>query len=157
MANAHDARLGTDHTLRSRKSTTRLIATTTSNPTLDGKTSSTDVPMHAATDSEMGADVADVETEVPRLVMDKQPEVGGGRVFVNGPGSGWNSELTAAVLCSISVEEENSGNEMTLVLEPWVYDSKTGIEISREKILEGRKAEMEEMMNHHVFDKGSSE
>ena len=33
-----------------------------------------------------------------------------------------------------------------------MYDSKTGIEISREKVLEGRKARMEEMMNHHVFD-----
>ena len=43
-------------------------------------------------------------------------------------------------------------NEMTLVPEHQVYDSKTGIEIPREKVLAGRKAEMEEMMNAHFFD-----
>ena len=31
-------------------------------------------------------------------------------------------------------------------------DCKTDIEISREKVLEGREAEVEDMMNHHVFD-----
>ena len=46
----------------------------------------------------------------------------------------------------------DSGTEMNLVHERHLYDSKTGIEISREKVLEGRKARMEEMMNHHVFD-----
>ena len=33
-----------------------------------------------------------------------------------------------------------------------VYDSKTGIKIFREKVLEGRNAEVENMINHHVFD-----
>ena len=38
---------------------------------------------------------------------------------------------------------------MNLIPERRVFDS---IEISREKVLAGRKAEMEGMMNHHVFD-----
>ena len=41
---------------------------------------------------------------------------------------------------------------MNRVLERQVNDSKSGFETSREKELEGRKAEMEEMMNRHVFD-----
>ena len=67
---------------------------------------------------------------------------------------GWFwTELPSCVLCPISEEveeheeqEEDSGNEMNLVPERRVYDSKTGIEISREKVVEGREAEMEEMM-----------
>ena len=69
------------------------------------------------------------------------------------------ASLPTYVLCPTTEEveeyeeqEEDSGNEIDLVLERRVYDSKTGIEISREKVLEGRKAEMDEMMNHHVFD-----
>ena len=99
----------------------------------------------------------DVDTDVPMLVIDQQPTVRGRRVLTDG--SGLDSELPTYVLCPISEEaeeheeqEENSENDMNLVPERRVYDSKTGIEISREKVLEGRKAEMEGMMNHHVFD-----
>ena len=52
-------------------------------------------------------------------------------------------------------EEEQAmdvDSEMTLVPERRVNDRKTGIKIPREKVLAGRKAEMEEMMNHHLFD-----
>ena len=34
-------------------------------------------------------------------------------------------------------QEKDSRNEMNLVPERWLYDSKTGTEISREKVLEG--------------------
>ena len=50
-------------------------------------------------------------------------------------------------------QEEDSRNEMNLVPERWLYDSKTGTEISREKVLKGRKAEVKEMMDHHISDK----
>ena len=55
-------------------------------------------------------------------------------------GSGLDSELPTYVLCPTSEEveeyekqEEDSGNEMNLVRERRVYDSKTGIEIFRER------------------------
>ena len=98
-------------------------ATTTSKLFLDAQPSATDEPMPAATDqsggikrpteasSEMRTGVGDVGTDVP-----------------------------TNVLCPISEEvedhegqEEDSKNEMHLVPERWVYDSKTGIEISRER------------------------
>ena len=47
---------------------------------------------------------------------------------------------------------EDSESEMTLVSKRRVYDSKTGIEISREMALAGRKAEKEEMTKNHFFD-----
>ena len=49
---------------------------------------------------------------------------------------------------SAKSRREDSRNEVIMVLERRVNDCKTGTEI----LLEGRKAEMEEMMNHHVFD-----
>ena len=49
-------------------------------------------------------------------------------------------------------QQEDSRNEITLIPERQVYNCETAIENSREKVLAGRKAEMEEMMNHHVFD-----
>ena len=65
-------------------------------------------------------------------------------------GSGLDGELPTNVLCPISEEvedyedqEEDPGNEMNVVPERQVYDSKIGIEIASEKVLEGRKAEME--------------
>ena len=51
------------------------------------------------------------------------------------------------------MKEGDSRNVMNAVLERRVHDSKTGLEISREKVLRGRKAEMEELTNHHIFDK----
>ena len=99
----------------------------------------------------------DVDADVPMLVIDQRPTVGGMRVFTDG--SGLDSDLPTCVLCLIPEEveeyeeqEEDSVNKRNLVTERWVYDSKTGIEISREKVLEGRKAEMDEMMNYHGCD-----
>ena len=52
----------------------------------------------------------------------------------------WVRTCQQYVPCLMSVEvedhegqEEDSKNEMNLVPERWVYDSKTGIEISREE------------------------
>ena len=108
----------------------------------------------------MQAGVDDVETDVPMLVTDQQPTFGGRRVFVNG--SCLDSDSPTAVLYPISedvgvveYEEEpveDSENKMALVPERHAYDSKIGIEFSRDKLLEGRKAEMEDVANHHVFD-----
>ena len=99
----------------------------------------------------------DVDTDVPMQVIDLQRTVGGWRVLTDG--SGLDTELSTCVLRPISeevknyeVQEEDFGNEMNLVPERQVYDSKTGIDISREKAREGRKAAMKEMMDHHVFD-----
>ena len=74
------------------------------------------------------------------LVINQQRTVGSKRVFRDG--SGLDSELPTCVLCSISeeveaYEEEQStevDNEMNLVPE-----LRAAIEISREKVLEGRK------------------
>ena len=79
--------------------------------------------------------MGDVDTDVPQ-----QPTVGGWRVFTDG--SGLDSELPTCVLCPISEEvedyEEDSENVMNLVPERRENDSKTGTEIPREKVLEGR-------------------
>ena len=62
--------------------------------------------------------VGDVGTDVPMLVIDQQPTVGGRRVFT------LDSELPTSVFCPISEEvvddeeqEKDSGNEMDLVPE----------------------------------------
>ena len=95
--------------------------------------------------------MGDVDTDVPMLLATAYHWR---RVFADG--SGLESELAIYVLCHISEEvedhEEDSSNEMHLVPERRAYDSKTGIEIPREKVLEGRKADMKEMMNRHFFD-----
>ena len=80
------------------------------------------------------------------LVVEQQLTVGGRRVLTDGSGL----DSTFANLRGLSnfrgggrvrrAGEEDSGNEINLVLERRVYDSKTGIEISREKVLEGRKS-----------------
>ena len=77
-------------------------------------------------------------------------------------GCGLDNKSPTAVLCpmleDVSGEEheeelvEDSEIEMILVLGRRVYDSETGVEILREKVLAGRKAETEEIANHHVFD-----
>ena len=49
-------------------------------------------------------------------------------------------------------QEEGSRNEKNLIPEPWVHGSKTAIEIVRDEVLQGRMAEMKDIMNHHLFD-----
>ena len=102
--------------------------------------------------------VGDEGTDVPMLVIDQRPTVGGRRVCT------LDSELPTSVFCPISEEvvddeeqEKDSGNEMDLVPERQVYDSKTGIDIPRDKELDCRNAELKESMNHHVFDEIRSE
>ena len=101
--------------------------------------------------------VGDEGTDVPMLVIDQQRTVGGRRVFT------LDSELPTSVFCPISEEvvddeeqEKDSGNEMDLVPERQMYDSKTGIEIPREKELEGRKTELKELMFLEVRLSGRS-
>ena len=52
--------------------------------------------------SEMGTGVGDVDTDVPMLVIDQQPTLGGRCVFTEG--SGLDSELPTYALCFISEE-----------------------------------------------------
>ena len=95
------------------------------------------------------------------LLIDQRPTVGNRTVSVDG--SGLDSESPDAVLCPISEDVggdgreeelvEDSDSEMTSVLERRIFESKTCIDVSRRKVLGGRKAKMEDMANQHVFDK----
>ena len=102
----------------------------------------------------MGTGVGEVNTDVPMLVIDQQPTVGGKRVFTDGSGQRVPSVLcpTFEELEEYDEQEEDSPNETNMVPERRLHDSKTDIEITPETVLAGRKAEMEEMMNHHVFE-----
>ena len=84
----------------------------------------------------MGTGVGDVGTDVPMLVIDQQPTVGGRRVLTD-----WTASCQP--LSSVPSPRRSSTER---------YDSKTGIEIPREKELDCRNAELKESMNHHVFD-----
>ena len=76
--------------------------------------------------------------------------------------SGSDNDSLTAVFCPISEvmggeehEEEpveHSESEMVLVVERQICKSKIGIDTSREEVLAGRRTEMEDMENHHVFD-----
>ena len=83
---------------------------------MDAQTSATGVPVHATgaqsggikrpieANGEMWTGAGDVDMDVPMLVIDQQPTVGGRRVFKDG--SGLDSELPTYARCPISEDVE---------------------------------------------------
>ena len=80
----------------------------------------------------MGTGVGEVNTDVPMLVIDQQPTVGGKRVFTDGSGQRVPSVLcpTFEELEEYDEQEEDSPNETNMVPERRLHDSKTDIEIT---------------------------
>ena len=150
--------------------TTSVPATTVSSQTLDPQTPATDVPPCTAStqsggikrpieaDSKMEVGVDGGDTDLPMLVSDQQPTVGGRRVLLNG--SCLDNERPPP--CSLPFTRTWVGRstkrsrwrtpkpQCSLSLTAWCTRAGLASRFLPRRCWADRKAEMEEMANHHV-------